>query len=137
VSYPGYRFLIALISTLILAGIWLFLYRTNYGILIRASMQDRDMANAMGINVNLILVTTFVSRRSPGRGWRGAGRAHLPGVISHGNDVILVCFIVVIIGGLGSLEGTLVAALGICALEGCWRTFFLPPAPGRRFLSSW
>jgi len=126
VSYPGYRFLIALISILILAGIWLFLYRTNYGILIRASMQDREMANAMGINVNRILVTTFVL---------GAALAVVGGVLAApiyqvsylmGNDVILLCFIVVIIGGLGSLEGTLVAALGICAVEGVLAHFLSP-----------
>jgi branched-chain amino acid transport system permease protein len=126
VSYPGYRFLIALISILILTGLWLFLYRTNYGILVRASMQDRDMANAMGINVNRILITTFVL---------GAALAAAGGVLAApiyqvsylmGNDVILLCFIVVIIGGLGSLEGTLVAALGICALEGMLANFLSP-----------
>jgi branched-chain amino acid transport system permease protein len=130
VSYPGYRLLVALIAIAILTAIWLLLYRTSYGILIRAAMQERDMANAMGINVNRVLMATFVL---------GSVLAVVGGVLAApiyqvfylmGNDVILLSFIVVIIGGLGSLEGTLVAALGICALEGVM-THFLTPTRAR------
>jgi branched-chain amino acid transport system permease protein len=118
VDYPGYRLLVAGISVLILIGLWLFLYRTSYGILVRASMQDREMANAMGIDVNKVLITTFVM---------GSVLAAVGGVLAApinqvsylmGHDVILLSFIVVIIGGLGSLKGTLIAALSLCALEG-------------------
>ena len=118
VAYPGYRVLIALISMMILIAIWLFLYRTSYGILIRASIQDRNMAAAMGIDTNKVLMTTFVL---------GSVLASVGGVLAApvtqvfylmGNDVILLSFIVVIIGGLGSLGGTLIAALGICSVEG-------------------
>jgi len=126
VDYSGYRFLIAAISILILAAVWLFLYRTSYGILIRASIQDRGMASAMGINVNRILVGTFVL---------GSVLAAVGGVLAApvtqvsylmGNDVALLAFIVVIIGGLGSLEGTLIAALGICSLEGVMTSVLSP-----------
>ncbi len=118
VDYPGYRFLIAGISIAILVAIWLFLYKTSYGILIRASIQDQDMAAAMGIDVNKVLVGTFVL---------GSVLAAIGGVLAApitqvfylmGNDVALLAFIVVIIGGLGSLGGTLVAALALCSLEG-------------------
>ncbi len=118
VDYPGYRFLVACISILILAGLWLFLYKTSYGILLRASMQDREMASAMGIDVNKVLITTFVI---------GSVLAAVGGVLAApinqvfylmGNDVILLSFMVVIIGGLGSLKGTLIAALSLCSLEG-------------------
>jgi branched-chain amino acid transport system permease protein len=126
VDYPGYRFLLAFISILILVGLWIFLYRTPYGILLRASMQDREMANAMGINVNRVLITTFVL---------GSVFATVGGVLAApinqvsylmGNDVILLCFIVVIIGGLGSLKGTFIAALSICALEGVMASVLSP-----------
>ena len=118
VDYPGYRLLVAGISVLILIGLWLFLYKTSYGVLVRASMQDREMANAMGIDVNKVLITTFVM---------GSVLAAVGGVLAApinqvfylmGQDVILLCFMVVIIGGLGSLKGTLVAALCLCSLEG-------------------
>ena len=126
VDYPGYRLLIAGISILILIGIWMFLYKTSYGILIRASMQDREMAGAMGINVNVVLIATFVL---------GSVLAALGGVLAApinqvfylmGADVIMLCFIVVIIGGLGSLGGTLVAALLLCSFEGVLMYFFTP-----------
>jgi branched-chain amino acid transport system permease protein len=126
VDYPGYRFLVACISILILIGLWLFLYKTSYGILVRASMQDREMANAMGINVNKVLITTFVM---------GSVLAAVGGVLAApinqvfylmGNDVILLCFIVVIVGGLGSLKGTLVAALSLCSLEGVMAAILTP-----------
>jgi branched-chain amino acid transport system permease protein len=126
VDYPGYRFLVACISILILIGLWLFLYKTSYGILVRASMQDREMANAMGINVNKVLITTFVM---------GSVLAAVGGVLAApinqvfylmGNDIILLCFIVVIIGGLGSLKGTLIAALSLCSLEGVMAAVLTP-----------
>lgn len=126
VDYPGYRFLIAGISILILAGLWLFLYKTSYGILVRASMQDREMASAMGIDVNKVLITTFVM---------GSVLAAVGGVLAApinqvfylmGGDVILLCFIVVIIGGLGSLKGTLIAALSLCSLEGMMASILSP-----------
>lgn len=126
VSYEGYRLLIAGISILILLGVWLFLYRTTFGILIRASIQDRDMASAMGIDVNKVLITTFVM---------GSILAAIGGVLAApvtqvfylmGNDVVLLAFIVVIIGGLGSLSGTLVAALGLTSLEGVMSAVLTP-----------
>ena len=126
VAYPGYRLLIACISMAIIAGIWVFLYRTSYGILIRASIQDRGMAAAMGINTNRVLVATFVL---------GSILAAVGGVLAApvtqvfylmGNDVILLSFIVVIIGGLGSLGGTLVAALGLCSVEGMMSAILTP-----------
>ncbi len=126
VDYPGYRFLVACISILILMGLWFFLYKTSYGILVRASMQDREMASAMGIDVNRVLITTFVM---------GSVLAAVGGVLAApinqvfylmGNDVILLSFIVVIIGGLGSLKGTLIAALSICSLEGVLASVLSP-----------
>lgn len=118
VDYEGYRLLIAAISIIILIALWLFLYRTSYGILIRASIQDRNMASAMGIDVNKVLIMTFVM---------GSVLAAIGGVLAApvtqvfylmGNDVVLLAFIVVIVGGLGSLEGTLLAALSLSCFEG-------------------
>jgi branched-chain amino acid transport system permease protein len=126
VDYEGYRLLIAAISILILLGVWLFLYKTTFGILIRASIQDRDMASAMGIDVNKVLIATFVI---------GSVLAAIGGVLAApvtqvfylmGNDVVLLAFIVVIIGGLGSLGGTLIAALGLSSLEGVMSAVLTP-----------
>ncbi len=130
VHYPVYRLVIAFISGLILVALWFFLYRTSLGILVRASMQDADMAQAMGINVNRVLMGTFAL---------GAVLASVGGVLAApitqvsylmGNDVILLSFIVVIIGGLGSLKGTLIAALVICSIEGML-AFVLTPTQAK------
>ena len=130
INYPGYRLLIALLSILILIGLWIFLYKTSYGILVRASMQDREMASAMGIDVSRVLIITFVM---------GSVLAAIGGVLAApvnqvfylmGGDVILLCFIVVIIGGLGSLKGTFIAALSLSSLEGMM-TAVLSPTQAR------
>lgn len=126
VNYPGYRILVACISILILISLWLFLYRTPYGIQVRATMEDREMASAVGIDVNKILITTFVL---------GSILAAIAGVLAApinqvsylmGHDVMLLCFMVVIIGGLGSLEGALVTALSLGVLEGGLASFLTP-----------
>lgn len=126
VAYPGYRLFVAAIAILIIVGLYVFLYRTSCGILIRASIQDRQMASAMGINVSAVLVTTFII---------GSVLAALAGVLAApisqvsylmGNDVGLLSFIVVIVGGMGSLGGTLIAALGLCSLEGVLASVLSP-----------
>jgi branched-chain amino acid transport system permease protein len=126
VAYPGYRLLVAAIAIGIIIALWLFLYKTNFGILIRASMQDREMASAMGIDVNKILMITFAL---------GTVLAAVGGVLAApinqvfylmGGDVIMLSFMVVIIGGLGSLEGTFIAALLLCSLEGVLTYVFTP-----------
>lgn len=126
VDYPSYRLLVAGISVAILVGVWFFLYRTSLGILIRASIQDMQMAQAMGINTSRILVFTFVL---------GCGLASVAGVMAApvtqvsylmGTDAALLSFIVVIVGGLGSLLGSVVAALAICSLEGVLSAFLTP-----------
>ncbi|MEM3434024.1 MAG: branched-chain amino acid ABC transporter permease [Candidatus Hadarchaeum sp.] len=129
-SYPTYRIFVAMVSLTILGALWLFLYRTSLGILIRATMQDREMASAMGINTGRILIITFAI---------GTVLAVLGGVLAApirqvfylmGNDVVLLCFIVVIIGGLGSLRGTFITSLLLCSLEGLL-SGFLPPVLAR------
>ena len=126
VDYPGYRLLVAAVSVAILFGVWLFLYRSSLGILIRASIEDRQMAQAMGINTSRVLVFTFVL---------GCVLAAVAGVLAApltqvsylmGTDAALLSFIVVIIGGLGSLAGAVVAALAICSMEGVLSAVLTP-----------
>jgi branched-chain amino acid transport system permease protein len=126
VDYPGYRLLVAAVSVAILFGVWLFLYRSSLGILIRASIEDRQMAQAMGINTSRVLVFTFVL---------GCVLAAVAGVLAApltqvsylmGTDAALLSFIVVIIGGLGSLAGAVLAALAICSMEGVLSAVLTP-----------
>lgn len=124
--YPTYRLFVALCTLLALGGLWLFLFRTRYGLWMRAARQDREMAVALGIPTQQVYMLTF---------GLGAGLAALGGVLAApitslefqmGLDVLPTAFIVVIIGGLGSLQGTLVAAILLGVLEGLANVFVTP-----------
>jgi branched-subunit amino acid ABC-type transport system permease component len=116
-DYPWYRLVIAALSATIIGGFWLFLKYGKYGVWIRATTQDRVMAQAMGIPVPWVLTGVFAV---------GAGMAAASGVLfaplvgvdhSMGLDWVLKAFIVVVVGGMGSLGGSVVAAIFISLLE--------------------
>src|SRR5262245_3920309 len=116
-EYPWYRILIAALSAAIIGGFWLFLKYGKYGIWIRATTQDRMMAQAMGIPVPWVHTAAFAI---------GAAMAAASGVlfgplvaVNHtmGLNWILKAFIVVVVGGMGSLGGSIAAAIFISLLE--------------------
>ena len=109
--------MIAALSAAIIGSFWLFLKYGKYGIWIRATTQDRVMAQAMGIPVPWVLTGVFAL---------GAAMAAASGVLfaplvgvdhSMGLDWVLKAFIVVVVGGMGSLGGSVVAAIFISLLE--------------------
>jgi len=116
-AYPWYRLLIALLSGAIIGGLYLFLKHGTYGIWIRATTQDRVMAQAMGIPVPWVYTGVFAI---------GAGMAAASGVlfgpligINHamGLDWVLKAFIVVVVGGMGNLGGSIAASIFVSLLE--------------------
>jgi branched-subunit amino acid ABC-type transport system permease component len=116
-EYPWYRILIAALSALIIGGFWLFLKYSKFGVWIRATTQDRIMAQAMGIPVPLVHTGVFAI---------GAGMAAASGVlfaplvgVNHtmGLDWVLKAFIVVVVGGMGNLGGSIAAAIFVSLLE--------------------
>jgi branched-chain amino acid transport system permease protein len=126
-EYPWYRLVIAALSAAIIGGLWLFLKFSVYGIWIRATTQDRMMAQAMGIPVPRVLTTVFAI---------GAGMAAASGVlfgplvgVNHamGLDWVLKAFIVVVIGGMGNLAGSVAAAIFISLLE-AYASLWVSPA---------
>jgi branched-chain amino acid transport system permease protein len=126
-EYPWYRILIAALSAAIIGGFWLFLKYGTYGIWIRATTQDRVMAQAMGIPVPWVYTAAFAI---------GAGMAAASGVlfgplvgVNHtmGLDWILKAFIVVVVGGMGSLGGSVAAAIFISLLE-AYSSIWVSPA---------
>ena len=126
-QYPWYRILIALLSAAIIAGLYLFLKYGRYGIWIRATTQDRVMAQAMGIPVPWVHTVVFAI---------GAGMAAASGVlfgplvgVSHamGLDWVLKAFIVVVVGGMGNLGGSIAAAIFISLLE-AYASIWVSPA---------
>jgi branched-subunit amino acid ABC-type transport system permease component len=126
-EYPWYRLVIALLSAAIIGALWLFLKYGTYGIWIRATTQDRVMAQAMGIPVPRVLTIVFAI---------GAGMAAASGVlfgplvgVNHamGLDWVLKAFIVVVIGGMGNLGGSIAASIFISLLES-YASIFVSPA---------
>lgn len=116
-EYPWYRILIAALSALIIGGFWLFLKYSKFGVWIRATTQDRIMAQAMGIPVPLVYTGVFAI---------GAGMAAASGVLfaplvgvnpTMGLDWVLKAFIVVVVGGMGNLGGSIAAAIFVSLLE--------------------
>ena len=110
-EYPWYRLVIAALSALIIGTFWLFLKYGTWGIWIRATTQDRVMAQAMGIPVPWVHTAVFAI---------GAGMAAASGVlfgplvgVNHamGLDWVLKAFIVVVVGGMGNLGGSIAAAM--------------------------
>jgi branched-chain amino acid transport system permease protein len=127
IEYPWYRLVIALMSGAIIGALFLFMKYGKHGIWIRATTQDRVMAEAMGIPVPLVHTVVFAI---------GAGMAAAAGVlfgptvgINHamGFDFTLRAFVVVVVGGMGNLGGSILASIFISLLESL-ATIWVSPA---------
>jgi branched-chain amino acid transport system permease protein len=125
-QYEVYRLFAAGIAILAIVGFFLFLHRTKFGTWMRAVRQDREMAIAMGVPANRVFVVTFAL---------GTAMAMLGGVVAApitsvefrlGLDVLPLCFIAVIVGGLGNLPGTAAAAVLLAVMEGVITSFAAP-----------
>ena len=116
-QYPWYRLVIAGFAAAIIAALYLFLKFGTYGIWIRATTQDRVMAQAMGIPVPWVLTGVFAIGSAMAAA-SGVLFGPLVGVNSGmGVDWVLRAFIVVVVGGMGSLGGSIAAAIFISLLE--------------------
>src|SRR4029079_7676757 len=125
-GYSGYKIVVAAISALLLAATWWLLTRTRLGLYMRAAQQDLEMAQAFGVPARRVYAIVFAL---------GAMLAAAAGVLvvpiqqAHylmGLDPLLLSFIVVIIGGLGSVKGTLVAAFVVGWSDAIVSVFFSP-----------
>jgi branched-chain amino acid transport system permease protein len=121
-----YKLFVIAAAVVLLLAVWAVLSRTRLGLVMRATQHDRETATAFGIPVSRVYAATF---------GLGAGLAAIAAVLivpiqqAHylmGGDPLLLSFIVVIIGGLGSLKGTVVAALLIGMSDGIISVFFDP-----------
>jgi branched-chain amino acid transport system permease protein len=116
-DYPWYRLVIAAAAAAIIGGLWLFLKFGTYGIWIRATTQDRVMAQAMGIPVPWVLTGVFAIGSAMAAA-SGVLFAPLVGVdYGMGVNWILRAFIVVVVGGMGNLGGSILAAIFISLIE--------------------
>jgi branched-chain amino acid transport system permease protein len=122
--YPTYNVLVIVIGGLAALFLWAFVYKTRFGVVLRATSQDMRRASALGVNVNLVYVQAFTI----GCFMAGlAGAIVVPSqsaVLGMGVDALVLAFIVVVIGGLGSLEGALVGAVIVGVVREIGVTFF-------------
>ncbi len=125
-GYSGYKLFVVAAALAVLLAVWLLMTRSRMGLLMRATQVDRATARAFGINVDRVYAGTFAL---------GAALAAVAAVLivpiqqAHylmGHDPLLLSFIVVIIGGLGSLRGTLIAALVIGLADGILSMLYPP-----------
>lgn len=126
--YPKYRLFIILITAFLALGVWLFIEKTKLGAIIRAGTDDSEMADALGINISRTYTLVF---------GMGAGLSGLAGVLSApiqnvqplmGMDILVETFVVVIIGGMGSIGGSVLAGLIIGELVTLGIIFWPPIA---------
>jgi branched-chain amino acid transport system permease protein len=112
-SYPVYRLVISGICLVLAVGLYFLIQRTRLGMMIRAGSHDRDMVQALGIDINRLYSTVFAI---------GVVMAALAGMLAApissvypgmGGSVLIISFVIVVIGGVGSVWGALVAALVI------------------------
>ncbi len=125
-GYSSYKLAVIAAAAVVLLGVWAMMARTRAGLVLRATQLDRETAQAFGIPVERVYAAVF---------GLGAALAALAAVLivpiqqAHylmGGDPLLLSFIVVIIGGLGSLTGTVVAAVLIGMSDGIISVFFSP-----------
>jgi len=123
-TYPGYNLFVIVIGAVAAAGLWAFVYKTRFGITLRATSQDMRMAAALGVNVKRVYVQAFaIGCFMAGLG--GAVVMPISGaVLGMGVEALILAFVVVVIGGLGSLEGALAGALIVGALRTLGITYF-------------
>lgn len=111
IQYPAYRLAIIVAGFAVALGLYLLIHRTRLGIRIRAGEADREMIAALGVNIRVLYTVVFAL---------GAGLAGLAGgmvgaiqsvQVGMGEPVLIMAFVVIVIGGIGSIKGALVGAL--------------------------
>ncbi len=123
VYYPLYRIVIIVATLAVAALLYLLVMRTRLGMLIRAGASNREMVGALGINIRLLYTLVF-GLGAALAGFAGVMQAPILTVqIGMGENILILAFVVIIIGGIGSIRGAFVAALIVGLIDTVGRTF--------------
>ena len=115
--FPNYRLFVMLFGAMVIAAVWILVFRTSLGAMVRAAAYDRHMTASLGVPVNVVYAATFAF---------GVALAGLAGVLlapiysvfpTMGTDFVLIAFSVVIIGGMGSIKGAVIAGLVLTQIQ--------------------
>ena len=121
---PNYRAWVVLVSLVVCLGTWFVIERTRLGAYLRAGTENASLVQAFGINVPMMVMLTYGA---------GAALAALAGVLAApiiqvnplmGSNLIIVVFAVVVIGGMGSILGSVITGIGLGLVEGLTRVFY-------------
>lgn len=127
--YPVYRLFISAVCLVVATLLWALIQRTRLGMMIRAGTSNREMVQSLGLNIKLVYRLVFAL---------GVALAALAGMIAApvssvypgmGTHVLIICFVVVVMGGIGSVRGALFAAL-LIGIADTFGRVFLPQAAG-------
>ena len=128
-TYPVYRLFISGVCLALALGMWFVFARTRLGMMIRAGSTNREMVQSLGIDIKFLYRVVFAA---------GVAVAVLAGMVAApvssvypgmGNQVLIICFVVVVIGGIGSIRGALLAAMLIGVVDTFGKVIF-PQAAG-------
>lgn len=128
-TYPVYRLFVSAVCLALAIGMFFVFTRTRLGMMIRAGASNREMVQSLGIDIKFLYRVVFAA---------GVAIAALAGMVAApvssvypgmGSQVLIICFVVVVIGGIGSIKGALVAALMIGVVD-TFGKVFLPQASG-------
>jgi branched-chain amino acid transport system permease protein len=123
-TLPNYRAWVVLVSLVVCLGTWFLIEKTRLGAYLRAGTENAALVQAFGINVPMMVMLTYGA---------GAALAALAGVLAApiiqvnplmGSNLIIVVFAVVVIGGMGSILGSVITGLGLGLVEGMTRVFY-------------
>ncbi|MGH8821681.1 MAG: branched-chain amino acid ABC transporter permease, partial [Rhodoferax sp.] len=115
--FPNYRLFVMGVGVLVIAAVWVLVFRTSIGAMVRAAAFDRQMTASLGVPVELVYAGTFAF---------GVALAGVAGVLlapiysvfpTMGQDFLLTAFAVVIVGGMGSIKGTVLAGLSLTQVQ--------------------
>lgn len=124
--FPNYRLFLMAVGALVIGAVWVVVFRTRLGAMVRAAAFDRHMAASLGVPVGVVYAGTFAF---------GVALAGLSGVLlapiysvfpTMGRDFVLIAFSVVIIGGMGSIRGAVIAGLLLTQVQAISSLFISP-----------
>ncbi|ODS98372.1 MAG: ABC transporter permease [Lautropia sp. SCN 69-89] len=124
--FPNYRLFMMGVGAAIIAAVWMIVYRTNLGAMVRAAAFDRNMAASLGVRVGRVYAGTFAF---------GVALAGVSGILlapvysvfpTMGRDFILIAFSVIIVGGMGSIKGAVLAGLVLTQIEAISSLYISP-----------
>jgi branched-chain amino acid transport system permease protein len=112
-SYPLYRLFVTTVCLVIAGLMYVVIHKTRIGMMVRAGNSNREMAASLGINIPLLFALVFAFGMALAA-FAGAVAAPISSVYpGMGNQILIICFVVVVIGGIGSINGALIASLAV------------------------